>query len=310
MSTTTNKAQEMIAHQHDVDDNDKQPVSSSSSSYMPPKYERGHSSLDGGDQYHHFRHGGSFPYHHHHHMPLGNQENRYLEMIVDKLVSRGPPSSSLGNPGPLGLAGFAATTFMLSAWNTGLLPSTTAAIVLPVALWYGGIAQLLAGMWEFAANNTFGAVAFTSYGAFWLSFATVEQFWKPTGASPHDMNVALGMYLLVWTIFTLYMMIASFRMSVSLAVVFVLLEIAFILLTAGAYSGNTRVKAAGGWFGLFCAGAAWYASSAIVINSTYGFQLLPVGVIGPFKAKPELKEKVKAWAKRGSNAQSSASSAV
>jgi succinate-acetate transporter protein len=93
-------------------------------------------------------------------------EIRYLEMIVDKLVSRGPPKSSLGNPGPLGLAGFALTTFMLSAWNTGLLSPATVNIVLPVALWYGGIAQMLAGMWEFAVNNTFGAVAFTSYGAF------------------------------------------------------------------------------------------------------------------------------------------------
>lgn len=103
-----------------------------------------------------------------------HQETRRLEGIVDRIVRRrGPPTSSLGNPGPVGLAAFAATTFMLSCWNAGLLVSTTENVVLPMALWYGGIAQLLAGMWEFAANNTFGATAFTSYGAFWLSFATL-----------------------------------------------------------------------------------------------------------------------------------------
>jgi len=223
-----------------------------------------------------------------------NRENRYLEVIVDKLMSRGPPQSSLGNPGPLGLAGFAMTTFLLSTWNTGLLSANTANIVLPVALWYGGIAQLLAGMWEFASNNTFGAVAFSSYGGFWLSFATMEQFWSPKGAvSTHDVNMAVGMFLLAWTIFTFYMMIGSFRMSISLALVFVLLEFAFIFLTAGAFSGNKHVTAAGGWFGILCAAAAWYASSATVINTTYGIQLLPLGVMGPLKARPTLIETVK-----------------
>jgi succinate-acetate transporter protein len=182
------------------------------------------------------------------------------------------------------LAGFALTTFMLSAWNTGLLSPATANIVLPVALWYGGIAQMLAGMWEFAVNNTFGAVAFTSYGAFWLSFSTIQEFWAPKGTvSTHDVNMAVGMFLLAWTLFTFYMMIGSFRMSVALIAVFVPLELAFILLTAGAFSGNKRVTAAGGWFGIFTAATAWYSSCAVLVNTTYGIQLFPIGMIGPFK---------------------------
>jgi succinate-acetate transporter protein len=219
-------------------------------------------------------------------MPNKDHQYHLLELLVDKIMNRGPPKSSLGNPGPLGLAAFAMTTFMLSCWNTGLLNVGTIKIVLPVALWYGGIAQLLAGMWEFVSNNTFGAVAFTSYGAFWLSFATIEEFWTPTNASVTDVNIALGIYLLSWTIFTFYMMIGSFRMSLSLVFVFLLLELTFILLTVGAWSGVRGITAAGGWIGIVTAVTAWYASMAVVINQTYGTQLLPVGVIGPMKREP------------------------
>lgn len=213
-----------------------------------------------------------------------------LETIVDRIVNRaGPPKSSLGNPGPLGLAGFAATTFILSCYNAGLLVSTTENVVLPMALWYGGAAQFAAGLWEYATNNTFGATAFCSYGAFWLSFATLSEFWAPKGfASSQDINSAVGIYLLAWTIFTAYMFIGSLRMSYSIIVVFGLLEIAFALLTAGHFNLNPTDAAnlikAGGWFGIFCAFAAWYASAAVVINGTFGAQILPVGVLGPLQA--------------------------
>jgi len=213
-----------------------------------------------------------------------------LESIVDRIVSRaGPPKSALGNPGPLGLAAFAATTFMLSTYNAGLLVSTTENIVLPMALWYGGAIQVAAGLWEYATNNTFGATAFCSYGAFWLSFATLSKFWAPTGyASTQDINSAVGIYLLSWTIFTAYMFIGSLRMSYSLVMVFGLLEITFALLTAGHFNLHptdaTNLIKAGGWFGLFTAFAAWYASAAVVINGSFGCQLLPVGVLGPLNS--------------------------
>jgi len=210
-----------------------------------------------------------------------------LENIVDRIVTRaGPPKSSLGNPGPLGLSAFAATTFVLSCYNAQLLVSTTSNVVLPMALWYGGIVQFSAGMWEYATNNTFGATAFCSYGAFWVSFATLVEFWAPTGyASTLDINSALGMFLLSFTIFTAFMFIGSLRMSVSLIMVFGLLEITFALLTAGHFNPEPTAALnlikAGGWFGIFTAFAAWYAAAAVVINGTFGAQLLPIGVLGP-----------------------------
>jgi len=177
---------------------------------------------------------------------------------------------------------------MLSCYNADLLVSTTANIVLPMAFWYGGFAQAAAGLWEYATNNTFGATAFVSYGAFWLSFATINEFWAPTGyASTQDIDSAVGIYLLAWTIFTAYMFIGSLRMSYSLIVVFGLLEITFALLTAGRFNltptAATNLIKAGGWFGIFTAFAAWYASAAVVINGTFGAQLFPVGVLGPLQ---------------------------
>jgi uncharacterized protein len=155
-----------------------------------------------------------------------------------------------------------------------------------MCLWYGGIVQVAAGMWEYATNNTFGATAFGSYGAFWLSYATLVEFWAPTGyASTQDINSAVGMYLLAWTIFTAYMFIGSLRMSWLLVAVLGLLEIAFALLTAGKFSldptNALNLTKAGGWFGIFTAFAAWYASAAVIINGTFGAQLFPVGVLGP-----------------------------
>ena len=221
-----------------------------------------------------------------------------MESIIDRILKRGPPQSSLGNPGPLGLAAFAATTFMLSCFNAGLMVSTTSNIVLPMALWYGGFSQLAAGMWEFAANNTFGAVAFTSYGAFWLSYATIGEFYAPTGyATGVQVEASIGLYLLSWSVFTFYMMIGSMRMSYGLFILFFLLEITFILLTAGAFLAASPVAAnlttrAGGWFGIFTAFVAWYCSAAVIINSTFGCQILPIGVLGPLQPTTPLVSRI------------------
>ena len=121
------------------------------------------------------------------------------------------PTMFVADPGPLGLAAFAGTTFVLSVFNSGMANDTGASVVFGLALFYGGIAQLLAGMWEFRKNNTFGAVAFTSYGAFWLSFAYLLRYTNLTTAT--DLNQALGVYVLMWAIFTLYMTIPAIRVS-------------------------------------------------------------------------------------------------
>jgi uncharacterized protein len=183
------------------------------------------------------------------------------------------------DPGPLGLAAFALTTFILSMFNSGLVSNAGEPVVLGVALAYGGIAQLLAGMWEFRTGNTFGAVAFTSFGGFWLSFWAFVTFFAGD-IPPAHVAAAVGLYLIAWAIFTTYMFVASLRTTVAIAVVFFLLAITFFLLGIGNANESTGMVEAGGWFGLATALAAWYASFAAVTNSTFGRTVLPVKPLG------------------------------
>ena len=181
---------------------------------------------------------------------------------------------TIANPGPLGLAAFALTTFVLSMFNAGLVSSAGEPIVFGLAFAYGGLAQVLAGMWEFRTGNTFGATAFTSYGAFWLSFwAFVEFFEKDVPKA--DAGHAVGLYLIAWGIFTAYMTIASLRTTGAVAIVFVLLTITFLVLGIGNAGGNTSIVKLGGWLGLATALAAWYASFAEVTNATFGRTMMP-----------------------------------
>jgi hypothetical protein len=186
---------------------------------------------------------------------------------------------AIANPAPLGLAGFALTTFVLSMVNSGLVGEGVEPVVFGLALAYGGIAQLLAGMWEFKTGNTFGAVAFASYGAFWISFwALVQFFVKDIPAA--DAGHAVGLYLWAWGIFTAYMFIASLRTTVAVAVVLFLLTLTYIALGIGNSHGSAAghgLVLIGGILGLATALAAWYASFAQVINSTFGRDVAPLG---------------------------------
>jgi uncharacterized protein len=190
------------------------------------------------------------------------------------------------DPGPLGLAAFAGTTFVLSLINTGLVGTHLLPgggllpMVAALAIAYGGAAQLLAGIWEFRTGNTFGAVAFSSYGAFWISFFFIVQ--SVAKNAPAEVFSGLGLYLWMWGIFTTYMFIASLRTTGAIALVFLLLAATFIVLGIGnsALSGthsaiNGTIKV-GGWLGLATAACAWYASFAAVINSTFGRVIAPV----------------------------------
>jgi uncharacterized protein len=179
------------------------------------------------------------------------------------------------DPGPLGLAGFAMTTFVLSMFNANLVSSAGEPVVLGLAIAYGGIAQLLAGMWEFRTGNTFGAVAFSSFGAFWLSFFLLVQFFAPTlpAANAGD---AIGLYLWAWAIFTAYMFVASLRTTAAVSLVFILLTVTFVLLAIGEVGAHTTVTHWGGYIGIATAAAAWYASFAAVVNSTFARTILPV----------------------------------
>ena len=185
------------------------------------------------------------------------------------------PTPAVADPGPLGLAAFAMTTFVLSVFNAGIInDSTLEGVVLPLALFYGGATQFAAGMWEFRNANTFGALAFSSYGAFWLSFAAYVKFVAPSLGS--GAGTATGVYLLAWTIFTAYMTIAALRLNLAVLGVFVFLTLTFLLLTIGELGATTTAHHIGGWLGLITAVLAWYASCAVVVNTTWRRTVLPV----------------------------------
>jgi uncharacterized protein len=188
----------------------------------------------------------------------------------------GPPA--IADPGPLGLAAFAMTTFVLSVFNANIIGTLAlVGVVLPLALFYGGVVQILAGMWEFRKNNTFGALAFSSYGAFWIALAWYLRYMLPVlpTARAHE---ATGLFLLAWTIFTFYMLIATLRTNMMLTAIFACLFATFLLLAIGnlAAPPNATVIHAGGWVGLVTALLAWYGSFAGVFNAASGGTVIPV----------------------------------
>ena len=191
---------------------------------------------------------------------------------------------AVADPAPLGLAGFATTTFILSMINADLVGggvATAAGIVAGMAFAYGGIAQFAAGLWEFRNGNTFGATAFCSYGMFWLSFYLLLHV-TASALPKTEAFSAIGLYLWAWAIFTAYMTVAALRTTGAVFAVFLLLTITFILLGIGnsALTGtlsttNSTIKI-GGYVGLATAIVAWYASFAGVLNDTWGKTVLPV----------------------------------
>lgn len=189
------------------------------------------------------------------------------------------------NPAPLGLMAFATTTFVLSFYNTGARGIAIPNVIVGLALGYGGLAQLLAGMWEFAAGNTFGATAFSSYGAFWISFALI--YWPSSGildAYANDeaqLAQALGFYLISWFVVTFIFLIACLRSSGALISVFFFLTITFILLAASEFTGNSNVHIAGGALGIITAFCAWYTALAGLLTPSSSFFLLPILPLAP-----------------------------
>jgi uncharacterized protein len=188
---------------------------------------------------------------------------------------------AVADPAPLGLSAFALTTFVLTSTYAGFFPAAASGVAVAVALFYGGVAQLCAGMWEFKRNNTFGATAFTSYAAFWLSYAAI--LLPGTGvlaAITPVIHQALGVYLLGWTIFTLLMFVGTFRLNGALIAVFGLLFLTFLLLTIGELGPSTGAHQIGGYLGVLTAIAAWYTALAGVLASTRSPLQLPVFPMG------------------------------
>jgi uncharacterized protein len=194
-----------------------------------------------------------------------------------QMVKTEPPVTTglvtIGDPSPLGLAGFALTTFVLSALNAEIFvpnPAKNHAIFIGLAIFYGGLAQLLAGMWEFRTGNTFGATVFSSYAAFWLSLAAISIPGFNIRASLHDPEQAIGLFLLGWTIFTALLTIASFRINGVLALTLTVLLLTFIALTYGHLVKHDPWVRIGGWLGLLTAALAWYIMLAGILRSVSG----------------------------------------
>ncbi len=196
-----------------------------------------------------------------------------------------PPAA---DPAPLGLAGFALTTFLLSGHNASFIPDL---IWVAPAIFYGGLAQFMAGMWEFKNRNVFGATAFSTYGAFWLGFGlfiilaeTTKFLGSYTGG---DASNAAAWFLLAFAIFNLYMLIASTQLNVAVFMVFLTLQATEIVLVIGnfnvSHGGTSWWVHLGGWLGILTAAVAWYASAAGVMNGVSGRVVFPVG--GPLIKK-------------------------
>jgi uncharacterized protein len=195
-----------------------------------------------------------------------------------------PPAattSAIADPGPLGLAAFALTTFLLSAKNAGWTDGTNA--WLGYAFAYGGLCQLLAGMWEFRKNNVFGATAFSTYGGFWIGLGLYALLVEPTAAKAGGANAEslvqndLGWILLAFAIFNTYMLLWSTQVNAAVFSVFLTLEITEIVLFIGNLSHSTGTVKLGGWIGVLTALVAWYTSAAGVTNGMVGRLSLPVG---------------------------------
>jgi uncharacterized protein len=192
--------------------------------------------------------------------------------------------SPAADPAPLGLAAFALTTFMLSGHNATFIPDV---LWVGLALFYGGLVQLLAGMWEFRNRNVFGSTAFSTYGGFWLSlgiFVTLLGTTNIAGTlnlAPTDIDNGLAWFLLSFAIFNTYMMLWSLRVNIAVFAVFLTLEITEIVLTIGffrvAHGASPWILHAGGWVGILTAATAWYASAAGVVNGMSPRPVLPVG---------------------------------
>lgn len=179
---------------------------------------------------------------------------------------------ALADPGPLGLAGFAGTTLVLSFVNAGIVGAGVVNGVLALAIFFGGLCQLIAGLMEYRRGNTFGVTAFCTYGAFWLAFAFYEWFF----AKPTDPPATLGLFLLVFAIVTAFLTISTLRLNGALVVVFVLLTLTFLLLSIGAFSSSTGISKVGGVVGIVTAVAAFYTSAAVVTNATWRRPVLPI----------------------------------
>src|SRR6185437_12122190 len=180
----------------------------------------------------------------------------------------------IANPAPLGLCAFGTTTILLNLHNAGIFEMSS--MILAMGIFYGGIAQVIAGIIEAKKNNTFGLTAFTSYGLFWLSLVALIVMPK-IGWMTAPSEKAMVAYLLIWGLFTLLLFFGTLRLSRALQIVFATLTILFILLALGDATGNDSVKHLAGYEGILCGLSAIYTGVAGLLNEMFGKVVLPIG---------------------------------
>ncbi|WP_198314560.1 acetate uptake transporter [Chitinibacter sp. GC72] len=178
------------------------------------------------------------------------------------------------NPAPLGLMGFGMTTVLLNLHNAGLFELN--AMILAMGIFYGGLAQVIAGVLESKKNNTFGMTAFTSYGMFWLTLVALIVF-PQWGIAPKASESAMGWYLLMWGIFTAFLFVGTLRMNFITQFIFGSLTLLFALLAIGDFTGSAAIKTIAGYEGIICGAAAIYSAMGQILNEIYGREVLPLG---------------------------------
>lgn len=180
--------------------------------------------------------------------------------------------SKLGNPAPLGLMGFGMTTVLLNIHNAGFFP--VGSMILAMGIFYGGLAQIIAGIMEFRKGNTFGTTAFTSYGLFWLSLVFILMVKEPATSASF-----MGWYFFMWCVFTFFMWFGTFGKNRAIQFVFLSLTVLFFLLAVRDWTGSAAVGALTGWEGIICGASAIYTAMGEVLNEAKGREVLPLGTI-------------------------------
>jgi len=193
------------------------------------------------------------------------------------------PSAHIANPGPVGLFNFAATTFILSLYNVGTRGVTHPDAIIGMAVFGGGLSQFIAGMWEFPRGNVFGATAFTSYGAFWMSYALI--FLPGTGIeaaypTPQEFANAFGLFLIAWFMITLFFLLAVLRRNIAFSCLLTALDVALLMLAIAEFTGSSHVQTAGGVFGIITGVIAFYIGvSELLRAEARAVARLPLGVL-------------------------------
>ena len=185
-------------------------------------------------------------------------------------------SELTANPAPLGLMGFGMTTVLLNIHNAGFFELD--AMILAMGIFFGGMAQVVAGIMEFKKNNTFGTTAFTSYGFFWMALVGLNILPEMGYGVPAN-SLSMAAFLFMWGVFTFFMFIATLRISIALQVVFGSLALLFFLLAIGNFTGSALILTIAGYEGIICGFTAIYAAMAQVINESYGKEILPIGAV-------------------------------